>query len=151
MTEQEKHPGGRPRLYDDPETFADKVDAYFAEVETKGKKPTLAGLCLSMGFIDKESFSNYANYGEEFSRTVKRAKLMMEDDRQQLLLSKERFTPGVALDLQNNHGWKNKSETELSGPNGGPIQSQSVVMGVKAEDVPEDVLRWMASNRVENN
>ncbi len=44
-----------------------------------------------------------------------------------------------------------KLETTLQGPNGGPIQSQSVVMGVKAEDVPEDVLRWMASNRVENN
>ena len=44
-----------------------------------------------------------------------------------------------------------KLETTLQGPNGGPIQSQSVVMGVKAEDVPEEVLRWMASNRVENN
>lgn len=43
-----------------------------------------------------------------------------------------------------------KMETTLQGPNGGPIQSAQVVMGVKAEDVPEDVLRWMASNRVEN-
>lgn len=43
-----------------------------------------------------------------------------------------------------------KLETTLQGPNGGPIQSAQVVMGVKAEDVPEDVLRWYASRKVEN-
>lgn len=44
-----------------------------------------------------------------------------------------------------------KLETTLQGPNGGPVQTQSVVMGVKAEDVPEEVLRWMASNKVEGS
>lgn len=51
---------------------------------------------------------------------------------------------------RNPKAYGDKLETTLQGPNGGPIQSQSVVMGVKAEDVPEDVLRWMASNRIEN-
>ena len=42
-----------------------------------------------------------------------------------------------------------KLEATVQGPNGGPVQTQSVVMGVKAEDVPEDVLRWYASRKVE--
>lgn len=114
---------GRPRLYTDPELFSDKVDAYFADCEERERKPTLAGLCLSMGFCDKDSFVNYQTYGPDFSRTVTRAKLMMEDDRHQLLLSKDKFTPGVAFDLKNNHGWKDKSETELTGANGGPVET----------------------------
>ncbi len=113
---------GRPRLYNDPESFAQAAEDYFALCEARDRKPTLAGLCLHMGFCDRESFSHYASYGPEYSRTVTRTKLRMEDDRQQALLSKDKFTPGIALDLQNNHGWRNKSETEVSGPNGGPIQ-----------------------------
>lgn len=119
-------------MYKDPETFASKVDEYFEHCEAKDRKPTLAGLCVFMGFCDKQSFTTYAEYGPEYSLTVKRTKLLMEDDRQQLLLSKDKFTPGVALDLQNNHGWKNKSETELTGPNGGPVET--VNWAAKADD-----------------
>ncbi|NCX10955.1 MAG: hypothetical protein EBX21_05185, partial [Proteobacteria bacterium] len=50
--------------------FAAKADEYFATCENK---PTLAGLCLFMGFSDKQSFSNYETYGHEFSLTVKKA------------------------------------------------------------------------------
>ncbi len=117
---------GRPRLYQDHDSFAAKVDEYFAFVEDKGKKPTLAGLAYHMGFDDRESVSTYATYGPDFSRTVKRAKLLMEDDRQQSLLSKDKFTPGIALDLKNNHGWKDKTEQELSGPDGGPVTIQKI-------------------------
>lgn len=137
MSDEQKHPGGRPRLYQSHKDFEERVEDYFKEVELNGKKPTLAGLCYSMGFEDKESFTNYSTYGVEFSRTVKRVKMRMEDDRQQLLLSKEKFTPGVALDLQNNHGWKNKTETELSGTDGGPIRTQGTVdvTGLSAEQL----------------
>lgn len=137
---------GRPRVYQDAETFSTKVDDYFGDCEERERKPTLAGLCVFMGFSDKESFSNYATYGEEFSRTVKRTKLLMEDDRQQLLLSKDKFTPGVALDLQNNHGWKNKSETELTGANGGPVETVNWVAGAD-----EELLRAVAALKGSGN
>lgn len=42
--------------------------------------------------------------------------------------------------------WRDKIDHELSGPDGGPIQSQSAI---KVEGAPEDVLRWLASQRVE--
>lgn len=106
--------GGRPRLYDDPEAFSAKVDDYFGHAEVSGKRPTLAGLSYYLGFDDRETFANYAEYGEEFSRTIKRARLRIEDDRWQSLIDKSAFTPGLIFDLKNNHGWKDKTEQDIN-------------------------------------
>lgn len=105
-------PVGRPRLYQSPEAFALKADEYFATCENK---PTLAGLCLFMGFSDKQSFSNYETYGHEFSLTVKKAQMRIELDRHERLIDKNRFTPGVIFDLKNNHGWKDQQDLNHSG------------------------------------
>lgn len=107
---------GRPRLYESAEEFETATEGYFAQAET----PTMAGLCYHLGFCDKDSFSHYETYGDDFSRTVKRARLRMEADRHSKLVSKETFTPGLIFDLKNNHGWKDKTEQEVSGPEGGP-------------------------------
>lgn len=106
--------GGRPRLYEEHEAFDAKVDDYFAHVEASDKRPTLAGLSYYLGFDDRDTFSNYADYGPDFSRTVKRAKLRMEDDRWQSLIDKAAFTPGLIFDLKNNHGWKDKTEQDVN-------------------------------------
>lgn len=102
--------GGRPRLYDCPEEFARATDAYFDEAKT----PTMAGLCYHLGFEDRESFSQYEEYGPEFSRTVKRARLRMEADRHAKLVNKDTFTAGLIFDLKNNHGWKDKTEQDVT-------------------------------------
>jgi hypothetical protein len=109
-----KHPGGRPRLFKTPAEFASKAEEYFASLEDDDKRPTLAGLCYFMGFCDKESFSHYANYGEEFSRTIKKTQLRIEADRHNRLIGKDTFTPGVIFDLKNNHGWVDKQEMEVT-------------------------------------
>lgn len=106
--------GGRPRLYDNPEEFAEKVGAYFVACEADSKRPTLSGLSYALGFEDRETFSNYAGYGEGFSRTVKRAKLLIADWLEQRLTDKNFFTPGIIFDLKNNHGWKDKTEQEVT-------------------------------------
>ena len=113
---------GRPRLYTDAQAFADKVSAYFADCDASEKRPTLSGLSYYLGFEDRETFSNYAGYGDGFSRTVKRAKLLIADWLEQRLTDKNTFTPGIIFDLKNNHGWKDKTETELTGSEGGPLQ-----------------------------
>jgi len=105
--------GGRPRLFQSPEAFEEKANAYFAQI-TSEDRPTLAGLCLFMGFSDKESFSNYANYGDEFSRTIKKTQLRIEADRHNRLIGKDTFTPGVIFDLKNNHGWVDKQEVSMT-------------------------------------
>lgn len=101
---------GRPKLYEDPQVFADAADAYFAEASA----PNMAGLCYALGFEDREGFARYEDYGDEFSRTVKRARLRMEADRHSKLISKDTFTPGLIFDLKNNHGWKDKTEQDLN-------------------------------------
>ena len=103
---------GRPRLYSDPDVFAERAQEYFDTLPAE-KMPTLSGICLFMGFSDKESFSTYETYGADFSRTVKLAKLRIEDDRNQRLSLPS--CTGVIFDLKNNHGWKDKTETEFSG------------------------------------
>lgn len=117
---------GRPRKYKDHDSFAAKVDEYFASLEASSKRPTLAGLSYFMDFEDREAFGRYAEYGDDFSRTVKQTRLRIEDDRWQSLIDKGEFTPGLIFDLKNNHGWKDKTEQELSGPDGGPVQVQKI-------------------------
>lgn len=112
---------GRPRLYSNAAQLDAKITEYFASKEIDGKPPTLAGLCYFLGFSDKQSLSEYEDYGEEFSLPVKKARLLIEQDRSERLLGKDTFTPGVIFDLKNNHGWKDKVEQEHSGPGGQPI------------------------------
>lgn len=117
---------GRPRLYSDEQAFTDSVEAYFSLCEETGKRPTLSGLSYALGFDDRETFSNYASYGDGYSRTVKRSKLRIGDWLEQRLTNKDTFTPGIIFDLKNNHGWKDKTEQELTGPDGGPVQVQKI-------------------------
>lgn len=124
MTEQAKQTG-RPRLYPDPQAFADATEAYFDKVAVDGKLPTLSGLCLHLGFYDKESFSHYDTYGDDFSRTVKKARMRIEDDRHQRLANPA--CTGIIFDLKANHGWQDKQTLEHTGADGGPIQSQATV------------------------
>ena len=136
--EIDKPTAGRPRLYSDPAVFAAKTRDYFEDIEAKGKMPTMAGLCLHLGFYDRESFSRYAEYGDDFSRTVKAARLMIEDDRHQRLANPA--CTGVIFDLKVNHGWQDKTVSELTGPNGGPVETVSWT--AQADD---DLLKRVAS------
>jgi hypothetical protein len=120
---------GRPRLYDDAKSFADSVEGYFSLCEDDGKRPTLSGLSYALGFDDRETFSDYATYGDDFSRTVKRAKLRIADWLEQRLTNKDTFTAGIIFDLKNNHGWKDKTEVEGSGS-----MSFTVLTGVPRAD-----------------
>jgi hypothetical protein len=121
-------PGGRPRLYEDAEAFSAAVESYFDKIKLDDKlMPTMAGLCYHLGFEDKDSFSHYDSYGGEFSRTVKRARLRIEDDRNQRL-AKSEFSPGIIFDLKNNYGWKDKTESEITGADGGPLQTVTKVV-----------------------
>lgn len=130
MTEETKPSTGRPRLYPDPQVFADATEAYFEQVKLDGKLPTLSGLCLHLGFYDKQSFSNYETYEEPFSLTVKKARMRIEDDRHQRLANPA--CTGIIFDLKANHGWQDKQTLEHTGTDGGPIQTVGWV--AKADD-----------------
>jgi hypothetical protein len=107
-------PEGRPRLIPSPEVMQAKADEYFADCEIRVKPPTMAGLCYWLGFADRHSISEYEKF-KEFTATVKRLRLRIEQDRSENLIAKDKFTPGLIFDLKNNHGWVDKQEVEHSG------------------------------------
>jgi len=135
-------------MYTDEQAFSDKVDAYFDQCEVDKKSATLAGLSYFMGFADKQSFGEYENYSDVFSLTVKRARLRMEADRHERVISKDSFTPGLIFDLKNNHGWKDKTEQELTGLDGGPIKTETI-LGVDPSQFSAAFLQELAAKKVE--
>ena len=114
---------GRPRIYDDPEAFADKVQSYFDNVvDASGRPPTLPGLCAHLGFNSRDTLYEYGKR-DGFSDAVTRAKLLIEQDRAERLVLKDEYTPGLPMDLRVNHGWEDPQKHELTGKDGGPITS----------------------------
>lgn len=106
MSDRER---GRPRLYDDPIYFEERVDQYFDECTANAKPPTVAGLTYSLGFCDRNALQEYRKY-DGFSRTVKKALLRIEAFKNEMLYNREYATAGVIFDLKNNHGWADKVE-----------------------------------------
>jgi hypothetical protein len=100
---------GRPRLIDSPETMDRLVDSYIAMCEAADppKPITLTGLILALGLSSRESLDTYLEY-PEFSDSVKRAKLFIENAYEQRLVSgTNAAAPIFAL---KNFGWKDKPE-----------------------------------------
>lgn len=126
--DKDKHPGGRPRIFDNPEDLAAKIQDYFFydEVEERqtgigtvsiptGKKlpnrrPTLAGLAYALG-IDRQTLYNYAER-DEFFDIIKKARCYVEMIYEERLVWDGQIS--VIFPLKN-MGWKDKTETELSG------------------------------------
>lgn len=117
--------GGRPPLYDDPLVMEAKIDQYFDELEQNRKPPTIAGLCFFLGFSDRHALSEYEKR-EGFSATVKKARLRIEVDRSERLVSSGTPTAGLIFDLTNNHGWKNPQHMKHSQDEDGKPQEITV-------------------------
>lgn len=102
---------GRPLIYKTPEELATQCEAFFAECEAAGEKPTLTGLAYFLGFGDKSTVYDYRDR-EEFSHPIKRALLRVEMGYEKSL--RDNNVAGTIFALKN-MGWKDKTETELSG------------------------------------
>lgn len=126
--QEEKHAGGRPRLFDSPEKMEAAIKEYFEPVvdlftETKNglaktgerkeirAKPTITGLAYHLGFESRQSFYDYENI-PEFSYMVRRCRLRVEMGYEESL--RENNVAGSIFALKN-MGWKDKTETEHSG------------------------------------
>lgn len=129
---------GRPPLYADPLVMEAKIDQYFDGLEDTTRPPTVPGLCRFLGFADRASFLDYEKK-PDFSRTIKSARLRIEEDRAERLLSKDTPTAGVIFDLTNNHGWKNPQHMKHSqDEDGDPIEVKTIAFQIvdpaKADD-----------------
>ena len=81
-------------------------------------RPTVSGLALALD-ISTESLRNY-EVKEEFLGTIKRAKQRIENALENNLYGQA--VTGTIFNLKNNFGWKDVSQKELSGPQGGAIE-----------------------------
>ena len=112
---------GRPRKFQSVEELQEKIDAYFAGCDEKGEAYTISGLALVMD-TNRQTLINYQELEEyaSFFDTIKKAKLRVESYAENRLYSGQQVA-GVIFSLKNNFGWKDKTETEITGPAGGPI------------------------------
>ena len=113
-------PAGRPPKFKTPEDMQRAIDEYFALCDDDNP-PLISGLAYHLD-MTTESLRRYGE-DDEFSVTVKKAKQRVE-----MALEKrlgQNAPVGAIFSLKNNFGWKDKTEQELSGPDGGPIKTDN--------------------------
>ncbi len=99
-------PGGRPRLFSTPEEMQAKVDEYFATED----KPTMTGMILFLGFVDRRSASDYEQRNDEYSPIIKNARARIEQLYESIILyRKEGQVTGPIFALKQ-FGWTDKTE-----------------------------------------
>lgn len=120
---------GRPPVFKDSEDLLNKGLEYFEwvkgekhmtvdkeglQVESWTRLPeyvTITGLCIFLGFDSRQSFYDQEKR-EDFSYPIKKLRMMVENSYEQGLRSQACTGSIFAL---KNMGWKDKTETELSG------------------------------------
>jgi len=125
--------GGRPRIFETVEAMQEAIDKYFEECKASLKEIydkkkqelvtvneptpwTVEGLALALGFCDLNTLLNYEKKEgyEEFFSAVKKAKLKIQQNKVINGLNGN-YNPAVAIfDLKNNHGYRDKTETDLT-------------------------------------
>jgi hypothetical protein len=123
--------GGRPRMYNGPDDMAPEIDSYFEWCRNNAKPYTVTGLALWLGFSDKSMLYEYQDR-KEFSHLIKRARMEVEMGYETNLHGNTATGSIFAL---KNMGWKDKSETELSGNMG--VVWQETKTYQKPEDGPK--------------
>jgi hypothetical protein len=107
-----KHPGGRPLKFKNEKELQRKIDAWLKSCKKEKRPLTITGLALALG-TGRNVLIDYENR-EEFSNTIKRAKLLCENYAEEsLFLGKN--VAGAIFNLKNNYGWKEKQEIEHQG------------------------------------
>jgi hypothetical protein len=115
---------GRPPKYKTAKELEDKIHEYFTKDVKKRKVlvggrnnkkmieidvPTITGLAIYLGFESRQSFYDYEER-PEFSYTIKRARLFIENEYEELL--QHGNTIGAIFALKN-LGWVDAKETTI--------------------------------------
>jgi hypothetical protein len=110
---------GRPLIFSTSEELEECINNYFngeMRIKTiivggfpqKVPVPTITGLAIHLGFESRQSLYDYEKR-EEFSYTIKRARLFIEREYEEQLQVGN--TTGAIFALKN-MGWKDKTEVE---------------------------------------
>nr|BDD43977.1 hypothetical protein 34 [bacterium] len=98
--------GGRPPKFKKVKDLEESIETYFTGLlETDYNRPTISGLAHHLGFESRQSIYDYINRGDQFSYTIKRALLKIEEIHEQNL-----FGTGATGSIfwLKNRGWQDK-------------------------------------------
>lgn len=116
----------RPVKFSDPEEFSRIAHGYMDKADAdKEFVPTVNGLAVELG-LHRDSLVEYGKK-PEFSDPVKSVRARLEAWWEQRLAGGN--AAGTIFWLKN-QGWTDKTQQELSGPSGGPIQTQRVEFAI---------------------
>ena len=115
-------PRGRPKKYTEVELMQKKINTYFKKCDNGHEPYTVTGLCLALE-ITRETLSQYLK-SDEFSDTIKKAKLRVENYLEKHLITDNSAT-GIIFNLKNNFGWTDKQQVEHSGNINNPFEGLS--------------------------
>lgn len=127
------HPGGRPPKYETAEEMQRDIDLYFETdawvivgkdengEDKKEFRPTMSGLAFAVD-MSRQSLVNYGKK-DQFFDTVRKARQKVEIALE--LQLHNGAVAGTIFNLKNNFGWNDKTETQLTGANGGAIQTDN--------------------------
>lgn len=113
-----------------PEEFEKKSSAFFEKCLEDGTPPTASGLAYSLGFSSRQSLHDYKQR-DEFRSVVERAMLFIECSYEKQM-AMGRGDGGIIFALKN-FGWTDKTQQEISGPNGGAQEHSWQVEFINAE------------------
>lgn len=107
----------RPPIFETPEQFSDIAEGYFEDRDKADKPYTVNGLALALGMCRQ----SLLNYGEKpgFLDAVKAVRARLEDHWESRLAGNN--AAGTIFWLKN-QGWTDKTEQELYGRGGGPVE-----------------------------
>lgn len=109
---------GRNLLFPTPEALQEAVNKYFDDLEPE-EHPTIAGLAVALD-CDRRTICNYS-HRKDFSEIIARAKTRCEARLEQLLMSKDTYTPGHTFILLNGYNWTNTQNHNIGGQENNPV------------------------------
>lgn len=126
----DKRAVGRPRLYETPEEFEQKVYEYQQHCKDSKEPVTWTGLALFLGFSSRQSIDEYLNY-DGFSDVVKRAKLFVEWQYEVRLCGNNVTGPIFVL---KNMGWRDKPAEDDEDSTATPVNVNINVSDARTRD-----------------
>jgi hypothetical protein len=96
---------GRPNKFNSKAHISKLIDDYFTIAEAKNRPLTISGLALALN-TSRQTLLDYEDKAE-FSDTIKRAKLKIENWTEEQLFT-NKSVAGVIFNLTNNFGWQNR-------------------------------------------
>jgi hypothetical protein len=136
-TKRKNKPGaGRPRKWN-ADKLAEGLEKYTLEKFNNPKEyPILKEFCFIEGVL-YDTLSEISKKNEKLFRAIKRC-MMAKEIKVEQLTSRKRIDNSFGIFTLKQMGWSDKQDISLTGPNGGPVQTEMIVKIVKCDKPDAD-------------